>query len=495
MTTESVNGTNHGVDQKLAVCVVFVLAMFMNVMDITIVNVALPSMGRDLHAPGTGISVVSIAYVVSIAVFIPLSGWLGDHFGHRNVLLAAIVVFTIASMLCGLSQNLIEVVLARVLQGVGGGLMTPVGMALLYRTFPPVERVRITSVLMIPTILGPTTGPVLGGILVDDLSWRWVFFVNLPLGIVALVFGLVFLHGEDGESVGPFDFVGFAIAGVGLASLMYGVSKGPDDGWASGPILTTVILGVVLLGVLCVQQLRIDHPLLALRLFSDRLFRSGTGVTFVGSAAFFGFLFTLALFLQNGLGFSPLKSGLFTIPEAIGVMIGVQFVSRLLYPRFGPKPLMVIGSFVQALALLALTGIDDVLQTWALLVLVFGVGFSMSFVLITSQLASMARIDRVATGAASTLFNASRQVAAGFGVAITATALALVGEPVAHLGHVADDLSSYHVGFVVCAGLAALCGLAAVTIHNSDADSTRARHAKANAEVSAAGEMSSEAST
>jgi predicted MFS family arabinose efflux permease len=238
--------------------------------------------------------------------------------------------------------------------------------------------------------------------------------------------------------------------------------------------VTTLIVGVAVLIALGYQQLHTEHPLLTLRVFGDRLFRSGTAVTVVGSMAFFGFLFILALFLQNGLGYSPLKSGLSTIPEAIGVMISAQLVSRLLYPRFGPKPLMIVGCFVQAVMLLTLTTVDPGGNSWLMRLRIFGVGFTVGFVMITAQVASMARIDRAQTGAASTLYNASRQVATALGVAVVATALAAAGEPVVHAGHSASDVSSYHIAFGVAAGLAALCGLVAMTIRNSDADSTRA---------------------
>ncbi|MCW2525686.1 MAG: family efflux transporter permease subunit [Pseudonocardiales bacterium] len=463
------------ISQQIAVCIVFVSAMFMNIMDITIVNVALPSMGIDLDAPGTGISAVSISYVVSIAVVIPLSGWLGDRFGHRRVLLTAIVIFTVASALCGLSQNLAEIVVFRILQGIGSGLMTPVGMALLYRTFPPSERVRVASILVIPTVLAPALGPVVGGFLVDGLSWRWVFYVNVPIGTLALLFGLIFLRGEPGEPVGPFDFFGFALAGIGLASLMFGVSEGPRDGWSSPTILATLIGGFALLVLLVFTQLRTEHPLLALRLFRDRLFRSANAVTMLGAAAFFGFLFVLALFLQNGLGFSPIESGLSTMPEAIGVLVGSQLVSRLLYPRFGPKPIMIVGLLGEATFLLLLTTIHSESQAWIMRVMVFFVGYFMSHMSISSQVATMARIDRADTSAASTLFNAGRQVASASGVAILATTLALVGEPIARRGHVAGDLSSYHIAFAVAAGMAVTGALIALTIRNSDADATRQR--------------------
>src|SRR6201996_1857695 len=157
--------------------------MFMSIMDATIVNVALPTIGRDFHVATTDVDTVSIAFQVSLAVFIPASGWLGDRFGGRRTLLSAIVIFTTASALCGIASNLGELVVFRVLQGVGGGMLAPVGMAMLYRAFPPEERIRASSILVVPTALAPALGPVLGGLLVTDISWRWVFFVNVPIGL------------------------------------------------------------------------------------------------------------------------------------------------------------------------------------------------------------------------------------------------------------------------------------------------------------------------
>ena len=173
--------------------VVFVAAMFMNIMDVTIVNVALPTIGHEFHVRPDSVDTVAIGYLVSLSIFIPASGWLGDRFGARRMLLISVVVFTGASALCGSAQSLGQLVTFRIIQGFGGGLMVPVGMALLFRTFPPSERVRASSILVIPTTVAPALGPVLGGLFVTELSWRWVFFVNVPIGVAAWVFGLLFL--------------------------------------------------------------------------------------------------------------------------------------------------------------------------------------------------------------------------------------------------------------------------------------------------------------
>src|SRR5580698_5576897 len=206
---------------KISVSIVFVLAMFMAIMDITIVNVALPSLARDFKVNPAHIDSVVVGFLVSLAVFIPASGWLGDRFGMKRIFLLALAIFTVASALCGLSRSLSELVLFRILQGVGGGMLTPVGMAMLFRTFPPAERVRASRILVVPTAFAPALGPVLGGLLVTDVSWRWVFYVNVPIGIVAMTFGALFLHEHKEPDAGRFDLGGFLLAGSGLATLMY----------------------------------------------------------------------------------------------------------------------------------------------------------------------------------------------------------------------------------------------------------------------------------
>ena len=208
--------------------VVYVAAMFMTIMDSTIVNVALPTIGRSFGVASTSVASVSIYFLVSLAVFMSASGWLGDRFGGKRVLLTAIVVFTVASALCGMAGSLAELDVFRVLQGAGGGMMAPVGLAMLFRAFPPAERLRASSILTVPTTLAPALGPVLGGLLVTELSWRWVFYVNVPLGILAIAFGALFLESGNALQPGPFDTVGFVLAGASLGLLMFclGVAMG-----------------------------------------------------------------------------------------------------------------------------------------------------------------------------------------------------------------------------------------------------------------------------
>jgi EmrB/QacA subfamily drug resistance transporter len=465
-------GRQASFNQKVAVSVVFVAAMFMNIIDITIVNVALPSLARDLHASTTSASAVSVAYLVALAVVIPASGWLGDRFGYRRVLLTAIVIFTVASALCGLAQSLPQIVMFRIFQGIGGGMLTPVGMALLFRTFPPAERVRAASILTVPTTLAPALGPVLGGVLVTSLSWRWVFLVNLPIGAAALAFGLIFLADQESDPAGRFDLPGFVLSGVGFASLMFGVSEGGQHGWGRPAIVASLVIGAVLLGTLLRQQLRAREPLLQLRLFANRLFRSTTAVLFLSTAAFLGMLYVAALFFQDGLGLSALASGLSTFPEAFGVMVGAQVVSRLLYPRLGPRRVMVGGLVALGVTMLLMTTVSSRGQLWQMRGLMFGLGYCMAHVMVPSQAASMAQIDRAGIGRASTLFNAVRQLGSATGIAVLSTVLSAVGFAGASRG-AAPRLAAYHAAFAVSAGLAFAGALLALTIHDRDADSTR----------------------
>ncbi len=291
-------------NQKIAVGIVFVSAMFMNIMDITIVNVALPTIGRDFNIAPTAVDGVVIAYLVSLAVFIPASGWLGDRFGGKRVLLTAIVVFTVGSALCGVAQNMTELVVFRVVQGAGGGMMAPVGMAMLYRVFPPAERVRAASILTLGTTVAPAVGPVLGGFLVTNFSWRWVFFVNVPIGIVAVVFGALVLEKVDAIDAGRFDVPGFVLGGIGLGLLMYGISEGPLESWSSTGVITTCVLGAVLLCAFVLVELRTSRPMVDLHLLRERLFRSTNFVMFLAAAAFLGLLYLIPLYFQDARGLS-----------------------------------------------------------------------------------------------------------------------------------------------------------------------------------------------
>ena len=460
------------INQKVAVGVVFVAAMFMSIMDATIVNVALPTIGRDFKVSATAVDAISISFLVSLAVFIPASGWLGDRFGGKRVLLAAIAVFTAASALCGLASSLGELVAFRILQGAGGGMLAPVGMAMLFRAFPPAERIRASAILTLPTTFAPALGPVLGGLLVTDLSWRWVFYVNFPIGVATFTFGALFLQQQKQAQPGRFDLAGFLLSGLGLGLLMYGVSEGPDLGWRQREVLVTIAAGAVLLAAMVVVELRSDAPMVDLRLLRNRLFRSGNGVMVLASIAFLGTLYAISLYYQDGRGQSALGSGLSTFPEAVGVMAGAQLASRVLYPRLGPRRHITIGltGTAASIGLLALLGPQTSLW-WARL-LMLTLGLFMAQVFVPVQAASFATITPAATGRASTMFNAIRQLGGAIGVAVLTTVIVFVGPVHLVAGHAVPNLTAYRVAFLVAAAIA-LSGVASsLSIRDADAAAT-----------------------
>ena len=416
---------------------------------------------------------ISIAFLVSLAVFIPASGWLGDRFGGKRVLLAAIVVFTAASALCGLASSLGELVAFRILQGAGGGMLAPVGMAMLFRVFPPAERIRASAILTIPTTFAPALGPVLGGLLVTDLSWRWVFYVNVPIGIAALTFGALFLEQSAQAQPGRFDLAGFVLSGLGLGLLMYGVSEGPGQGWTGPEVLGTIAAGAGAAGGhggRRAADARADGRTCGC--WATACSGPATGSWSSASVAFLGTLYTISLYYQDGRGLNALGSGLSTFPEAFGVMAGAQLASRVLYPRLGPRRHITIGLIGTAasIALLALMGPQTSLW-WARL-LMLTLGLSMAQVFVPVQAASFATITPAATGRASTMFNAIRQLGGAIGVALLTTIIVAVGPVHLVAGHPVANLNAYRAAFLAAAAIC-LCGVAcSLAIRDADAAAT-----------------------
>ena len=420
---------------KVVVAAVFVCAMFMNIMDQTVVNVALPTLSRNFGVPLASVTGVVTAYLVTIAVVMPASGWLGDKFGAKPVMLTSIALFTGTSVLCGISTSLPELVAFRALQGLGGGMLVPVGMAMLFRAFPPAERIRANRILMVPTLLAPASGPVIGGALVSGLSWRWIFFINVPVGVGALIFGLLFLPGGAEHPVGRFDLRGFLLAATGFPLFMFAISTGATSGWASPSVLATGLPGVALLAAFVAVALRAPAPLL----------------------------------LQDGLGFSAIHSGLMTFPEALGGMSGIQITSRL-YKKVGPRRLMMAGMTGTVLAIggMAFAGTSAV--TWLIPVLMFFTGASFGFAMAPSQTASFATISNAKTGQASTVTNTLRQVAGAAGVALIGT---LIGS--LHAGP--GNLGGFRVAFGAAAVLMAAAFVFASRVSDADAAPTMAETA------------------
>jgi EmrB/QacA subfamily drug resistance transporter len=452
------------IEYKWLVAVAFVAGMFMDILDTTIVNVALPTLGQNFGVGDATFEWVVTGYLLSLAIWIPASGWIGDRFGTKKTFLFALIVFTTASALCGAAWSIESLIAFRLLQGVGGGMLTPVGTSMLFRAFPPNERARASAVLTVPTAIAPAVGPLLGGWLVDNASWRWIFYVNVPVGIAAFVFALLFLREHTEPAAGRFDFWGFLCSGAGLALVLYAVSEGPTYGWTSPRVLISGGAGIVLLALLVAIELRRRDPLLHLRLFKDRMFRNGSLAMFTAFGVLFGVLFLLPLFLQQLRGLSAFDAGLTTFPQAIGMMLMVQ-VSGRLYPRVGPRRMLAIGLAGLCLTSALFVLVDLNTSLWFIRGIMFLRGVAMSFALVASQTATFSTIKSEETGRASALFNTNRQVAASVGVAVLTTVLAQATSGSAIATSAPVQLQAFHVAF----GTSILFGLVvAWKTHNLD---------------------------
>jgi EmrB/QacA subfamily drug resistance transporter len=442
-------------DQRVAVGVVFVTSVFMNIIDTTIVNVALPAISRSFHVHIASSGAVSVGYLVSLAVSIPAGGWLGDRFGTKRVFMWSLALFTVASVLCAASSSLLELVASRVLQGVGGGLLMPIATTMLFRAYTPSERVAAARVLVLPTSLAPALGPLLGGLLVDQLSWRWVFLVNVPVGVLALAFAALFVREHVEPDPGRFDAAGLVLTGAGLGPLMYALSDGSARGWSSTPIVGAFVVGAGATLLLIVIELRQRHPMLRLRLLAKPLFAQANAIVVLTLAAFSGLLYVGPLFLQQGLGLSAFQSGLTTFPEAIGLLIGSQLVSRV-YLRLGPRRLVLTGcaGLTTVAWLLAVVAHGGAL--WSFRALMLLTGFSMISVQLPNQTVAFAQVSGRETGHASSLYNANRRFGAAIGVATLSSILAAgaAGAP--------GSLHAYRVAFVVTGAFALLACVCAL---------------------------------
>jgi EmrB/QacA subfamily drug resistance transporter len=459
--------------EQYVVGAVFVAGMFVNLLDTTIVNVALPSLADEFEVSTASIEWVVVGYLLSLAAFIPASGWIGDRFGTKRTFLTALAVFTTASALCGAAQSLEQLVAFRVLQGAGGGMLTPVGTAMLFRAFPPSQRAKASRILIIPTVAAPALGPIVGGFLVDELSWRWIFLVNLPIGIGAFAFGAIFLREHREPRAGGFDVAGFVLSGGGLALFLFALGQGPRSGWGSPEVLVAGGASLASFALLVFVELRSRYPMLQLRLLRNRLFRATNVAALFGYGGFIGFLFVMPLYLQEARGLSAFDSGLTTFPEAIGVLVSSQIAARL-YLHVGPRRLMVGGLLAVALLVSSFTQVGLTTDLWLLRGLMFAAGAAMAFVFMPLQAATFATISPADTGQASAIFSTQRQVAAAVGVALLATVLAarLPDAPVSPQQRV----DALHGVFLVAALLALAGAVAALAIHDEDAVSTmRAR--------------------
>lgn len=449
-------------DQRIVVPVVCVVTIFMSIVDGAGTTVALPSIGRDFGLATAGLDAVVVVYPVCVGLAVPVSAWLGDRLGGRITVLTSFAVFTLASGLCGLAGSPGELVAARALQGLAAGILLPVTGALLYRTFSLAEQVKVSRYMIIPQQVAPAFAPMGGGWLVDHMSWRWVFYANLPIGVAVLVFGLLFLDRHRDHVPGRLDVPGLVLTAFGTAGLMFGVSEGAELGWGSLPVLAGLVGGAVLLAIAVRVELRVPEPALRVRLFTDRLFRDTNIIAFLGFVGFMGAMFLGPLFLQEGLGLSAWQSGASTFTEAFGVLLTVQLVGPL-YGRVGPRRIVGAGLAGVALLLVVFSRLDADSSLWTFRGLMFLLGAAMGGVFVPTSVASFTGIQKADVSHASTLNTVVRQ---GANATAPAVATAVLASFTA-VGTGADahpPVAAFQHAYLVLAAVSAVASLFAFTM-------------------------------
>ncbi len=433
---------------RTQVMVIYIFGLFMTVIDGTMVNVALPTLADEFGVATTDIEWIAVGYLLALAAVIPAAGWLGDRFGTKRVFIIALAVFVATSMLCGLSQTLDQLVAFRVLQGLGGGLLAPIGGAMLYRAFPMEERAKAAIGVLSVTVIAPAIGPVLGGILVDTVSWRWIFFINGPIGVLAIVLAIVWLRETTQDDPGTFDAAGFVLSAASVSMLLYTLSIGPEAGWISTETLTFGAVGLTCLVVLLLVELRIAEPILALRLFTDDLFRKINVSASMTYAGFFGMIFVLPLYMQSLRGYSAFESGLVQSPQAVGVFVVANLFGRRLYRAVGPRRLMVVGITLTS-AVTCAYALADLDTPMSVIAALSGArGLSVGLVFVSIQTAAYATTSLSDTGRATSLFNTQRQIAYASGVALAATVITSQLSSVGEAAPAAQRLGAYQAGFL-----------------------------------------------
>ncbi len=430
------------------VMTVYIIALFMTIIDGTMVNVALPTMAKDFGISPTEVEWIAVGYLLSFAAVIPAAGWLGDRFGTKRIFVWSLGLFVAASLLCGLSQTLDQLVLARVLQGVGAGLVTPIGGTMLFRAFPVEERAKASIGVLSVAVLAPATGPMLGGIIVDSVSWHWIFLINGPIGVVGIAVAIAWLDETVLTSPGRFDLAGFVLSAGSVAALLYTLSIGPEAGWLSAKTLAFGIGGALGMAALIVIELRIAEPILELRLYRDHLFRTVNVASIGLYAGFFGMIFVLPLYMQTLRGYSAFESGVAQSPQAFGIFLLSNLVGQRLYRVVGPRRLMIVGTALTAATTCAYatTGLSTPLGVIAGFSLLRG--FAVGMVFVSLQTAGLATISMQDMGRAQSIFNTQRQISYAAGVALAATVIAAV---IGHSGPdptAAEQLTAYRWGFL-----------------------------------------------
>jgi EmrB/QacA subfamily drug resistance transporter len=424
---------------------VTLIGMFMSILDSSIVNVAISTMMNVFNTDTAGIEWVSTAYMLAMGMIVPMSGWLGEKLGLKELYVWCLVIFTIGSLACAMAWNLESMIVARILQALGGGLMQPTVMAMIYRLVPREKMGSAMGIFGMSLFVAPAVGPTLGGWLVEYIDWRWIFTINLPVGAIGIVLALFFIpEFKHAGKVGKFDVPGAITAGLGLAGLLYVLSEGNTWGWTSEATILCLVASLSLLVLFVAIELTTPEPLLELRVFLNRNFALANIIVTITTIGMFSGLFYIPLFLQSIRGLGAMETGLLMLPGALitGLMMPV---SGRLYDRFGPKVIMVVGLCLMAGMTWAFGTIT--LDTSLATIIIWNTfrGMSMGLSMMPAQTAAMADMPMHLVSRASSVTSIIRNVASSFGIA--AMTVLLNNRNTFHHARISDSLNADNPSF------------------------------------------------
>ena len=444
-------------------------ALFMEQLDSTIVNTAIPSMAASLHVTPLSLKAVVTSYILSLAVCIPVSGWMADRFGTRRVFASAVTIFTVSSILCGLSLNAPMLVAARVLQGMGAAMMMPVGRITIIRTFPKNELLAAMNFVIIPALIGPLLGPTVGGLIVHWLSWREIFFINVPVGLVALFLTHRYMPDYYGEKSRPLDLVGLVLFGAGTALLSWLLEIFGEHSIDTTSAAILLLIAISLLAAYAWHSSETPHPLLRLTLFRIRTFRVSVAGGFVTRLGVGGMPFLLPLLFQLGLGLPAWQSGLLMMPSAAAAM-GMKFISARVLARFGYRQVLIVNTLLigATIGLFSMIGPGTPLATIVMLGLALGFFNSLQFSSMNSI--AYADVDNADSSMASTIASSLQQLSMSFGLACGSL---ITGWYLGNLPQTEQLLvaNALHHTFLTLAGLTIASSLTFWTLRKNDGES------------------------
>ncbi|HWC82072.1 MAG TPA: DHA2 family efflux MFS transporter permease subunit [Pseudonocardiaceae bacterium] len=407
----------------LKVAGVVVLGAIMSILDVTVVSVALPTFQRDFHASYATVAWTMTAYTLALATVIPISGWAADRFGTKRLYLTSIVLFVAGSALCSIAPGIGPLIAFRALQGLGGGMLMPVGMTIMTRAAGPDRVGRVMAVLGVPMLLGPIAGPILGGWLIQAASWHWIFLINLPIGVAAFAFAFRVLPKDQPQPAEAFDFLGMLLLSPGLALFLYGVSSIPGAGTvAAAKVLIPAIIGLALVIAFVAHALRKDHPLLDLGLFRNRNMTIAVITMTLFIVAFMGSMLLFPSYFLQVRGETTLNAGLLLAPQGLGAMLTMPIGGRLT-DKTGPGKLVLGGIVLIAIGLGVFTQVTGDSSYVLLLAGLFVMGMGMGFTMMPIMSAALASLTDHQIARGSTMMNIVQQTGGSIGTAVMSVVL------------------------------------------------------------------------